>query len=213
MISADSEQAGHTGHQERTATALIAVDIQNDFCEGGSLAVNGGAAVARGVKELLSSATRDYEAVLATEDWHIDPGSHFAQAPQAPNFIDSWPVHCVAGSPGAQLHAPLSEADFQAVFRKGQFSAAYSGFEARSIQGSAQGSSQERGLDEWLRARGIQAVDIVGLATDHCVRATALDALQHGYRVRILTGLCAGVDAEASRSALLELEATGAILS
>lgn len=198
------------------AQALIIVDVQNDFCEGGSLAVDGGAEVATAISELLDDAT-EFDVVAATQDWHIDPGSHFSETP---NFQDSWPVHCVAGSRGAQLHANLDAEYIDAYFRKGQFSAAYSGFEgilAADVEvplGEAKASqelaSEDRSsLDDWLRENDVDTVTIAGIATDHCVRATALDAIQAGYDVRLLVNLCAGVDAEASEAALAEMADAG----
>ena len=120
--------------------ALIIVDVQNDFCEGGSLAVAGGAAVARGISSLLASRGRDYAHVVATKDYHIDPGSHFSDHP---DYAQSWPPHCVAGTKGADFHPDLDTADVEAVFRKGAHAAAYSGFEGVDDQGTP--------LADWLR--------------------------------------------------------------
>lgn len=144
------------------ASVLLVVDVQHDFCEGGSLAVGGGAGVAGAISRLL--ADHPYDHVVATRDRHVDPGEHFADAP---DFRDSWPHHCVVGTRGAELHDDLDTARLEAIFDKGAFSAAYSGFE-----GAADGTE----LEGWLRARHVTRVDVVGLATDYCVRATALDA-------------------------------------
>jgi nicotinamidase/pyrazinamidase len=160
------------------STALIVVDVQNDFCEGGSLAVAGGARVAADVAELIGSGS--YGTVVATRDHHIDPGTHFSATP---DFVDSWPPHCVVGTSGVELHTPLENAMFAEVFDKGEYTAAYSGFEGASANGV--------GLADWLRAAGIERVDICGIATDHCVRATALDAAREGFAVRVLEGLTA----------------------
>ena len=162
--------------------ALIIVDVQNDFCEGGSLAVAGGSAVARGISSLLASPGHGYDHVVATEDYHIDPGSHFAAEP---DYAQSWPPHCVAGSHGAELHPDLDTRPIEAVFRKGQHAAAYSGFEGADDQGTP--------LADWLRARDIDEVDVAGLATDYCVRATAADAAANGFSTRVLLGLTTGV--------------------
>jgi len=175
--------------------ALVIVDVQNDFCEGGSLAVAGGAAVARGITELLASG--GYDHVVATQDYHVDPGGHFSDAP---DFVDTWPRHCVAGSGGADFHPDLDTAPIEAVFRKGAHSAAYSGFE---------GSADGVGLLEWLRSRGVDAVDVVGIATDYCVRATAADAVRAGLHTRVLTGLTAGVAPGSTAAALSELREGG----
>ena len=160
--------------------ALIVVDVQNDFCEGGSLAVAGGAQVAADVAELL--ATKAYATVAATRDHHIDPGSHFSDDP---DFVNSWPPHCVVGTSGEEFHPPLEPALFDEIFYKGEYAAAYSGFEGASADGVR--------LADWLRAAGVEAVDVCGIATDHCVRATALDAAREGFAVRVLEGLTAAV--------------------
>jgi nicotinamidase/pyrazinamidase len=176
--------------------ALLIVDVQNDFCEGGSLAVDGGSAVARAISGHLAEAPR-YGHVVATKDHHIDPGSHFSDQP---DFLSSWPRHCVAGSAGADFHPDLDTAAIEAVFRKGEYAAAYSGFE---------GFAGGVGLADWLRAPGVDAVDIVGIATDYCVRATALDAAAEGFTTRVLTHLIAGVAPETSAAALDELRTHG----
>lgn len=160
--------------------ALIVVDVQNDFCEGGSLAVTGGTAVASSIAQLLEGQ-HGYRRVVATRDHHIDPGAHFSAEP---DYVDSWPVHCVAGTPGAELRPELLGFDFDAVFDKGEYEAAYSGFE---------GSCGGKELASWLREQDIEAVDVVGIATDHCVRATALDAAKAGFDTRVLLDLTAAV--------------------
>jgi nicotinamidase/pyrazinamidase len=180
--------------------ALIVVDVQNDFCEGGSLAVSGGARVAELISEYLSE--NRYDAVVATRDYHIDPGSHFSETP---DYVDSWPPHCRVGTPGADFHSRFDTAAVQEVFSKGEYSAAYSGFEGASTAGET--------LTEWLRARDIGAVDVAGIATDHCVRATALDAVAAGFTTRILLGLTAGVAPATVEKALDELNAAGVELS
>lgn len=177
-------------------TALIIVDVQNDFCEGGSLAVAGGTAVARAISAELG---RDggWDHVVATRDHHVDPGAHFGDPP---DFVDSWPRHCVAGTHGAQLHPELATERIEAVFDKGEYAAAYSGFEAR-----ADGVL----LGDWLRANAVDRVDVVGLATDHCVRATALDALGQGFPARVLLDLSAGVAEETTAEAVAAMLAAG----
>ena len=182
------------------------VDVQNDFCEGGSLAVDGGRDVAARISRFLAERSGDYAAVVATRDWHVDPGDHFSEAP---DFIDSWPPHCVAETEGAAFHPALDEAvDFASavseVFSKGRHSAAYSGFEGAAEDG--------RGLASWLRDAGITHVDVVGIATDYCDRATALDAVASGFEVRLLTDLCAGVAPESTERALEEMAAAGVAL-
>ncbi|MDR1212581.1 MAG: isochorismatase family protein [Propionibacteriaceae bacterium] len=178
------------------ARALIVVDVQNDFCEGGSLAVAGGAAVAQAISRW--AAQSDYDLILATRDAHVDPGSHFSDQP---DYIDSWPRHCVVGTPGQDFHRDLDLPRLDAVFDKGADSAAYSGFEGRSAEGLS--------LDEHLASHGVTEVDLVGLATDHCVKATALDAVRLGYRCRLLIDLTAAVDPSRSAEVTAQLEAAG----
>ncbi|MGW6157699.1 isochorismatase family protein [Streptomyces sp. NPDC055144] len=186
--------------------ALIVVDVQNDFCAGGSLAVAGGADVAAAVTELIGQAPAGYRHVVATRDHHIAPGDHFSASP---DYVDSWPAHCVAGTEGVGFHpnfAPVvASGAIDAVFDKGEYAAAYSGFEGLDENGVS--------LADWLRARGITEVDVVGLATDHCVRATALDAVREGFRAQVLLDLTAGVAAGTTAAALEEMRAAGVELS
>jgi nicotinamidase/pyrazinamidase len=182
--------------------ALIIVDVQNDFCEGGSLAVTGGADVAREVTRHVSTHAADYDHVVATADWHVDPGAHFSESP---DFVDTWPAHCVADSEGAEFHPRLAGAlgHVDAVFRKGEHAAAYSGFEGTS-------DDEERaGLAAWLRERDVSRVDVVGIATDHCVRATALDAKREGFDTTVLLDLTAGVARATTDDALSQLREAG----
>ena len=181
--------------------ALVVVDVQNDFCEGGSLAVAGGADVAAAISEHVRAHAGDYAHVVATRDHHVDPGGHFSEQP---DFLETWPAHCVAGTDGVELHPLLERGPIEAVFDKGHFAAAYSGFE---------GAAEEVPMAEWLRARGVDAVDVVGIATDYCVKATAIDALDAGFEARLLPGLHAGVAAETSRAALREMVARGVHVS
>ncbi|MGI8953174.1 MAG: isochorismatase family protein [Nocardioidaceae bacterium] len=162
---------------------LVVVDVQNDFCEGGSLAVAGGTAVAVRVAEVIASG--DYDTVVATRDHHIDPGSHFSASP---DFVDSWPPHCVVGTPGALFCPPLTPSMFDAEFLKGEYAAAYSGCEGATTAG-------ER-LTDWLAERSIGAIDVCGIAADYCVRATALDAARAGLAVTVLMDLTAAVSAD-----------------
>jgi nicotinamidase/pyrazinamidase len=187
--------------------ALLIVDVQNDFCEGGSLAVAGGTSVVGSINALLAGDSRGdgaiseqgvrYDHVVATQDHHIDPGGHFSEHP---DYASSWPRHCVAGTPGADFHPDLQTAGIEAVFRKGAYGAAYSGFE---------GAADGVGLADWLRARGVDEVDIVGIATDYCVRATALDAARAGFGTRVLVDLTAGVSPDSTAAALAEMRGAG----
>ncbi|MBW0116587.1 isochorismatase family protein [Pseudonocardia abyssalis] len=178
--------------------ALIVVDVQNDFCEGGSLAVAGGAAVAAAVSARMGG----YDVVVATRDHHVDPGDHFSDTP---DFVHSWPPHCRVGTPGASFHPALDVGPVQAVFSKGEYTAAYSGFEGADPFGVT--------LRDWLVERRVDAVDVVGVATDHCVRATALDAAAAGLDTTVLLDLCAGVAPDSTARALDELRAAGISVS
>ncbi|GDY33324.1 nicotinamidase [Gandjariella thermophila] len=176
--------------------ALIVVDVQNDFCEGGSLAVTGGGAVAAAISDHIAGS--GYDRVVATRDYHVDPGDHFSDRP---DFVRNWPPHCLAGTPGASFHPDLDVTGLQEVFSKGAHTAAYSGFEGADRHG--------RPLAEWLRAHGVDAVDLVGIATDHCVRATALDAVREGFATTVLLDLTAGVAPATVEAALTEMRAAG----
>jgi nicotinamidase/pyrazinamidase len=198
--------------------ALVIVDVQNDFCEGGSLAVAGGAAVASAISSALRGDTRPddrrsaeevqligswgghWDHVVATMDHHVDPGAHFGDPP---DFVDSWPVHCVAGTSGALFHPELDTTRIEAVFRKGERAAAYSGFE---------GHAGDIGLAAWLRGHGVDQVDVVGIATDHCVRATALDAIREGFVTTVRLGLTAGVSRATTVAAMNQLREVGVSL-
>ena len=173
--------------------ALIIVDVQNDFCEGGSLPVTGGAAVAAGVSLALERAGDRWEHIVATKDWHIDPGNHFSDHP---DYLDTWPAHCVVGSGGADFHPALVTDRVEEVFHKGEHKAAYSGFEGHSKSGET--------LADWLRSRSVTEVELVGIATDYCVRATALDARREGFDTTVLLNLTAGVAAGTTEAALEE---------
>jgi nicotinamidase/pyrazinamidase len=179
--------------------ALLVVDVQNDFCEGGSLPVTGGAAVAAAVSAHIRAG--GYGHVVATRDHHVDPGAHFSPAP---DYVATWPVHCRARTPGASFHPDLDVAGIEAVFDKGDYAAAYSGFEGAEPGGVV--------LAGWLTARGVTAVDVAGIATDHCVRATALDAARAGFATTVLLELCAGVAPETTERALAEMTAAGVLL-
>lgn len=188
------------------ARALFIVDVQNDFTEGGALGVDGGADVARGVSRLLAEHGDDYDLIVASRDWHDadgDNGGHFA-TDAAPDFAGTWPVHCVAGSTGAEYHPELATDGIHEHLHKGQGKPAYSLFE-----GAAEGGETAH---ELIERRGITEVDLTGIATDYCVRASALDAIGHGLRVRVFTDLVAGVQRESSERALAELAHAGAIL-
>jgi nicotinamidase/pyrazinamidase len=182
--------------------ALVIVDVQNDFCEGGSLAVAGGAAVARAISDALARPGHGYDYIVATQDYHVQPGGHFADEP---DWDQSWPPHCVAGTPGADFHPDLDTTAVQEIFRKGAYTAAYSGFEGAAPDGGS--------LLAWLTARGAESADIAGLALDYCVRATAADALKAGFATRVLLGLTAGVAPASSDAALAAMRDAGVELT
>ena len=183
--------------------ALIIVDVQNDFCEGGSLAATGGISVARAITEYLAGPDGGrYDHVVATQDYHVDPGAHFSAHP---DFAASWPPHCVAGTPGAQFRPELDTSRVEEVFRKGAHAAAYSGFEGISRGGAT--------LKRWLADRDVTEVDVVGIATDYCVRATATDATAAGFGTAVLLSLTAGVAEETTKAAIDELRMAGVTLS
>ncbi|MER7045705.1 nicotinamidase [Streptomyces jumonjinensis] len=187
--------------------ALIVVDVQNDFCEGGSLAVPGGAEIAAAITDLIGqSEPSGYRHVVATRDCHIDPGDHFSDTP---DYETSWPRHCVAGTEGVGFHpnfAPaVASGAIDAVFDKGAYAAAYSGFEGSDENGKS--------MAGWLREHGITEVDVVGVATDHCVRATALDAVREGFTTQVLLDLTAGVSRERTERVLEELREAGVELT
>jgi nicotinamidase/pyrazinamidase len=183
------------------------VDVQNDFAEGGALGVTGGNAVAAGVTALLARHPDAYQLVIASRDWHNpdeDNGGHFATDAE-PDFRTTWPPHCVAGTPGADYHPDLDIEHVDVHVRKGQGVPAYSVYEGTTDDGES--------VHALLERQAITDLDIVGLATDHCVRASAIDAVEHGRRVRVLTDLVAGVAAEASEAALAELAHLGVVLT
>ena len=177
--------------------ALVIVDVQNDFCEGGSLAVAGGGEVARAISQYLG--TDGYDHVVASRDFHIDPGSHFSARP---DYVNSWPRHCVVGSGGADFHPDLDTSHIGTVFSKGAHEAAYSAFDGRDEAGTL--------LAAWLRERGVDELDVVGIATDYCVRATAISAVQEGFRTRVLLGMTAGVDPVTTAESVEAIMAAGA---
>jgi nicotinamidase/pyrazinamidase len=182
--------------------ALVIVDVQNDFCEGGSLAVSGGAATAAAISRHLAAEGGSYRHVVATRDYHVDPGSHFSAEP---DFSHSWPPHCVAGTAGAQFHPDFDTSQVEAVFSKGAHAAAYSGFEGTDAAGAPLGT--------WLREHDVDELDVVGIATDYCVRATALDAARQGFSIRVLLGLTAGVAPATTAEAVDEMRAAGVELA
>ncbi|MFF2807934.1 isochorismatase family protein [Streptomyces sp. NPDC058000] len=186
--------------------ALIVVDVQKDFCEGGSVPVKGGADRAAAIADLVGRADGSYAYIVATRDHHIDPGGHFSEHP---DFRDSFPEHCVVGSAGSEFHRNFASAATSGavdeVFYKGTYSASKSGFEGSTEDGTS--------LADWLRARDVSDLDVVGIATDHCVKATALDGARAGFAVRVLLDYTAGVAADTTSAAIGELRQAGVALS
>ncbi len=187
---------------------LLIVDVQNDFCEGGALGVDGGHAVARGITRYLEEHADDYAVILASRDWHDadnDNSGHFAAEGEDPNYVTTWPIHCVAGTHGAQYHPELVVDAVTHHVKKGQGIPAYSLFEGVTDDGDT--------AEKVLSAAGVTEVDVVGIATDHCVLASARDALGAGHQVRVLTDLIAAVSPVAGEEALAELTTLGATTS
>lgn len=186
--------------------ALFIIDVQNDFTEGGALGVEGGSAVAEHITKLLDVLPDRYDYVFASRDWHDadnDNGGHFAAEP---DYVDSWPSHCVAGTSGAEYHPSLnfgSYADKVIHVRKGQGEPAYSIFEGTTDDGTA--------FTDKLTELGVTDVDVVGIATDYCVRASALDAWRQPdiKQVTVFRDMIAGVHPESSLSALRDMYAAG----
>jgi nicotinamidase/pyrazinamidase len=182
--------------QERRA--FVVVDPQPDFFEGGALPVMGATRIAERIAQYLLAHGDDYSMKIVTQDWHLDPGDHWSNDP---NFVTSWPVHCAAGTSGAQIHSSLANQSWDVVIRKGLHEGAYSGFDGVSEQGST--------LADELTNAGVRSVVVVGFVTDHCVRATALDACNLGFDVTVMLDLCAGVAPETTQAAIAEMTDAG----
>ncbi|WP_396667888.1 isochorismatase family protein [Microbacterium sp. R86528] len=185
--------------------ALFIVDVQNDFTEGGALAVTGGDAVARRISTYLEAHAGEYALIIASRDWHDPDSDNGGHISESPDFVDTWPVHCVAESLGAEYDPEFDPASVTHHVKKGQGVPAYSLFEGTTDEGLS--------VAALLDQHGVLSVDVTGLATDHCVRASAADAISHGRHVRIFTDLIAGVAPEPSEAALAELAHAGAELA
>ena len=190
-----------TNSSSRTHRCLVIVDVQNDFCPGGALACEGGDSVATGISDFI----------VGTKDWHIDPGSHFAPPGVEPDFVETWPVHCKVGTSGAESHPNLDVSSVDYWFLKGEYEAAYSGFEGY-LEGTdeASGGGQPERLGPWLRKQGIESIDVCGIATDFCVKATVLDGIAERFTVTLLPDLCAGVAPDSSAKAVEDMKHAGA---
>ena len=184
--------------------ALFVIDVQNDFCEGGALGCQGGAQVASNITAYLKSSTNSYDFVIASRDWHTpnsENGGHFPHSGQAPDFVNTWPLHCIAGEPGADYHPNLDQSLIDIHIKKGQGQHGYSIYEGITDSGEQ--------IRDLLSRLEISQVDVVGIATDYCVRASALDAKQFGLEVRVITSLTAGVAAKSTEAAIDELVDAG----
>ena len=187
--------------------ALLIVDVQNDFCEGGSLAVSGGAAVAEKITNYLNANPSKYDLVIASRDWHDadnDNGGHFAADGQEPDFVNTWPAHCVAGTIGADYHPNLDASMIQVHVEKGMGQPSYSAFEGVTRDG--------RAIADVLAASGVDELDVVGIATDYCVLASSLDARKAGLSVQVLTEMCAGITPESTEAAIDQMAAAGCLV-
>jgi nicotinamidase/pyrazinamidase len=187
--------------------AFFIVDVQNDFCEGGSLACAGGAQAAANITSFLKDSNYSYDVVIASRDWHDsdnDNGGHFAHHGTSPDFVNTWPVHCVAESFGGAYHPNLDTTLIDFHIQKGQGKPAYSIFEGTTPEGE--------NLDALLARLGVTHIDVAGIATDYCVLASALDANSAGFKVTVLPELCAGVAPESSAAALNTLASAGVVI-
>jgi nicotinamidase/pyrazinamidase len=184
--------------------ALFVIDVQNDFCEGGALACQGGAQVAASITAYLKTSKSDYDFVIASRDWHTPNslnGGHFPTQGNEPDFVSTWPLHCIAGDTGADYHPNLDASLIDIHIKKGQGQHGYSIFEGVTDSGEK--------LQDLLQRLGVTEVDLVGIATDYCVRASALDANNSGLEVRVITSLTAGVSAASTEAAIDELVDAG----
>lgn len=191
--------------KKKTQHALLVIDVQNDFTEGGSLAVKGGNVTATAIADYVRGRRGHYSLVIASRDWHSstgDNGGHFAAKPDR---VSTWPPHCVQGTTGAAYNPAIETSLIDVQIYKGDGVPAYSAFEGQTPGGAT--------LDAVLAKAGVSHIDIVGIATDHCVRATALDGLKAGYAVTVLSNLCVGVSPDSSIAAIREMADAGIVIA
>lgn len=182
--------------------ALLVVDVQVDFVEGGSLGVKGGLTTAAMIARHVRHFKNEYQFVVASRDYHEDAPDHISDHP---DFVNTWPPHCMVGTPGAAFVPTIQnlvrEKLIQTVVTKGRHAAAYSMFEGLDPRGHY--------LLDVLKEQRVDHIDVCGIATDYCVRATALDARKNDFQVRVLVNLCAAVNEETGKKALEEMSAAG----
>ena len=183
---------------EEKNRALLIVDVQPTFCEGGALGVTGGNATAERIADFVTENAGEYDLIVTTQDWHIKPGAHFSDHP---DFVDTWPPHGMADTPEAELHEAIASLPIDESVKKGQYSGAYSGFEGKNADGES--------LEDILRSAEIEALDIVGIAESHCVKETALDGVKKGWPVRVFSDLTVPVSEELGRAARQEMDEAG----
>ncbi|WEV71939.1 isochorismatase family protein [Bifidobacterium sp. ESL0790] len=194
--------------------ALIIVDVQPTFCEGGELGVEGGTAVAERIAQYVKAHKGDYAYIATTQDWHIEPGSHFSDHP---DFVDSWPKHGVAGTPNAELMPQIAALGVEHHFKKGQYASAYSGFEGiedntdrvQTRDEFAEMQKDGKTLAQGLKGANVDHIDVVGLAESHCVKETALDAKKLGYSVTVFEDMTEPVSKDQGVSARKQMSEAG----
>lgn len=197
--------------------ALIIVDVQPTFCEGGELGVEGGNAVAERIAEYVETHRNEYSYVATTQDWHVEPGRHWSDDP---DYVDTWPVHGKAGTANAGLHPAIAALGIGHHFKKGQYLPSYSGFEGLEDNTDRIPTREEvaadltagRTLANALEAAGITRVDVVGLAESHCVKETALDARKLGYETHVIEELTEPVSEELGVDARRQMREAGVVL-
>ena len=197
--------------------ALIIVDVQPTFCEGGELGVEGGNAVAERIAEYVETHRNEYSYVATTQDWHVEPGKHWSDDP---DYVDTWPVLGQAGTANAGLHPAIAALGIGHHFKKGQYSPSYSGFEGLEDNTDRIPTREEvaadltagRTLANALESAGITRVDVVGLAESHCVKETALDARKLGYETHVIEELTEPVSEELGVDARRQMREAGVVL-
>lgn len=188
------------------STALIVVDVQRDFCEGGSLAVEGGHAVAHDLAHFIQTKGSMFSTIVATKDWHNREGDNGGHFHDNPDYDDTWPGHCIASSPGAEFCPPLNGLLFDEIFLKGWDEPAYDGFQGH-------GERHGKCLEDYLRFHKVRELYVAGIASTHCEKATVLTGLDKGFIVKVLSTMSVGVGGKAAHeTALAEMSSKGAVI-